>query len=48
MCSFVPYYPYSCNPDDVMLALESMHERYYFADVHCRGHYHRQQQYTPN
>ena len=39
MCSFVPYYPYSCNPDDVMLALESMHERYYFADVHCRGHY---------
>lgn len=21
MCSFVPYYPYSCNPDDVMMAL---------------------------
>ena len=39
MCAFVPYYPYSCNPDDVMLALESMHERYYFSDVHCRGHY---------
>ena len=39
MCSFVPYYPYSCNPDDVMLSLESMHERFYFMDVHCRGHY---------
>ena len=39
MCSFVPFYPYSCNPDDVMLSVESMHERYYFTDVHCRGHY---------
>lgn len=39
MCSFVPFYPYSCNPDDIMIATESMHERFYFADVHCRGHY---------
>lgn len=39
MCAFVPFYPYSCNPDDMMIALESMHERYYFTDVHCRGHY---------
>ncbi len=39
MCSFVPFYPYSCSPDDVMTAQESMHERYYFSDVHCRGHY---------
>lgn len=39
MCSFVPFYPYSCKPDDVITALESMHERYYFSDVHCRGHY---------
>ena len=39
MCSYVPYYPYSCNPDDVMIATESMHERYYYTDVHCRGHY---------
>lgn len=39
MCSFVPFYPYSCNPDDVMTAVESMHERFYYADVHCRGHY---------
>ncbi len=39
MCAFVPFYPYSCNPDDIMMALESMHERFYFSDVHCRGHY---------
>jgi len=39
MCSFVPIYPYSMNPDDVMLAHESMHERFYCMDVHCRGHY---------
>ena len=40
MCSFVPFYPYSCNPDDIMTAAECMHERYYFADVQMRGHYH--------
>lgn len=39
MCSFVPFYPYSCNPDDIMTAVESMHERYHFSDVHVRGHY---------
>ncbi|MGN0295239.1 MAG: 6-phospho-beta-glucosidase [Lachnospiraceae bacterium] len=39
MCSFVPFYPYSCNPDDMMLANECMHERFHFADTHVRGHY---------
>lgn len=39
MCAFVPFYPYSCNPEDIMMAVESMHERFYFSDVHCRGHY---------
>ena len=39
MCSFVPYYPFSCNPDDIICANESMHERYFFMDVHARGHY---------
>lgn len=39
MCSFVPIYPYSCHPDDIMLAQESMHERFYYMDVHARGHY---------
>ncbi len=39
MCSFIPYYPYSMNPEDVMTAHESLHERFYFMDVHVRGHY---------
>ena len=39
MVSFVPIYPYSCNPDDMMLSVESMHDRYFFSDVHARGHY---------
>lgn len=39
MCSFVPIYPYSCNPDDVMMATEDMHLRYYFSDVMVRGKY---------
>lgn len=41
MCSFVPFYPYSCNPKDIMTAVEAMHEKYHFADVHVRGHYPR-------
>lgn len=39
MCSFVPIYPYSCKPEDVMLAEEVMHQRWFFMDVHCRGFY---------
>ncbi|ACS87325.1 6-phospho-beta-glucosidase [Musicola paradisiaca] len=39
MCSFVPFYPYSCHPEDVMLAARSMHDRFYFSDVHVRGRY---------
>lgn len=39
MCAFVPYYPYSCRPDDMIESIDSMHERFYFLDVHCRGHY---------
>lgn len=39
MCSFVPFYPYSCDPNDVITAAECMHERFYFSDVQIRGHY---------
>lgn len=39
MIAMIPIYPYSCRPDDVMLSLREMHMRYFFADVHCRGHY---------
>ena len=39
MCALVPFYPYSCDPEDVLLAHKSMHERFFFLDVHARGHY---------
>ena len=39
MLGFVPFYPYSCDPEDIMQAVEAMHERYVFSDVMCRGHY---------
>ena len=39
MLAYVPIYPYSCNPDDMMLSVEAMHDRYVFGDVHCRGYY---------
>ena len=39
MCSWIPFYPYSCAPNDVMTAAECMHERFYFSDVQARGHY---------
>ena len=39
MLAYVPVYPYSCNPDDMMLSIEAMHDRYVFGDVHCRGYY---------
>ncbi len=40
MCSFIPYYPHSCNPEDVLTAAHCMEQkRFFFSDVHCRGHY---------
>lgn len=39
MMAMVPIYPYSCDPQDIMLATEMMRDRYLFADVHVRGHY---------
>lgn len=39
MISFVPIYPLSANPNDVMTAEELMRKRYFFADVQCRGYY---------
>ena len=41
MVSHVPIYPHSCNPDDIMVAEEAMHQRFFFPDVHVRGHYPR-------
>lgn len=39
MVSHVPIYPYSSNPDDVMLAEETMRQRFFFPDVQVRGYY---------
>ncbi|MDL5376171.1 6-phospho-beta-glucosidase BglA [Exiguobacterium mexicanum] len=39
MVSHVPIYPFSSNPDDVMLAEEMMRQRYFFPDVQVRGVY---------
>jgi 6-phospho-beta-glucosidase len=39
MVSFVPFYPYSCDPKDIILAKKAMHERFFFPDVHVRGYY---------
>ena len=32
-------YPASPKPEDMMNALGAMHQKYWFADVHARGHY---------
>lgn len=39
MLAFVPVYPYSSNPDDVMAAEEYLRQRFFFGDVHVRGAY---------
>lgn len=40
MVSFVPDYPATPNPKDVLAAQRSMRDRYFYLDVHCRGAYH--------
>jgi 6-phospho-beta-glucosidase len=39
MVSFHPVYPFTSNPEDTLLALHTIHDRIFFTDVHCRGHY---------
>ena len=39
MIAMVPIYPYSCDPQDMLAATVAMQRRYWFADVHCKGHY---------
>lgn len=39
MIAFLPVYPYSCHPEDIMLAEESMRTRFFFSDVQVRGYY---------
>ncbi|QNM06714.1 6-phospho-beta-glucosidase [Qiania dongpingensis] len=39
MIAFVPLYPFSCRPEDMMYSVEAMHDRYLFGDVQVRGEY---------
>ncbi len=39
MIAMVPIYPKSCRPADMVLANQTMHDRWFFCDVQCRGHY---------
>lgn len=39
MLAFVPVYPYSSNPSDVMAAEEYLRQRFFFGDIHVRGEY---------
>ncbi|MFE4764168.1 6-phospho-beta-glucosidase BglA [Bacillus mycoides] len=39
MISYIPIYPYSSDPEDVMLAEESLRLKYFFPDVQIRGYY---------
>ena len=39
MMSMIPIYPLSCRPEDMMMSVSAMQKRYYFLDVHVRGHY---------
>ncbi|MCK1201872.1 6-phospho-beta-glucosidase [Streptococcus uberis] len=39
MIAMVPIYPFSCRSEDVLLASQAMHDRWFFCDVQVRGHY---------
>lgn len=39
MIAMVPIYPFSCRPEDILLASQAMHDRWFFCDVQVRGHY---------
>lgn len=39
MITMCPVYPKTCKPEDMMASTVAMQRRYWFADVHARGHY---------
>ena len=39
MIGYIPYYPASCSPNDVMAAIKREEEDYFFADVMVKGEY---------
>lgn len=39
MIAMCPIYPYSCKPEDILMAEKAMQKRYYYTDVHVHGTY---------
>ncbi len=37
MMAYVPVYPYSCNPTDIMASVKVNDRRFFYSDVHVRG-----------
>uniref|UniRef100_UPI00403F6F98 6-phospho-beta-glucosidase n=1 Tax=Candidatus Enterococcus willemsii TaxID=1857215 RepID=UPI00403F6F98 len=37
MMAYVPVYPYSCHPNDMMASVKVMNRRFFYSDVHARG-----------
>lgn len=37
MMAYVPVYPYSCHPDDMMASVKLMEKRFFYSDIHARG-----------
>ncbi|MGO2266176.1 MAG: 6-phospho-beta-glucosidase [Vagococcus salmoninarum] len=37
MMAYVPVYPYSCNPGDLLAAQKAMNLRYFYNDIHAYG-----------
>lgn len=37
MMAYVPVYPYSCRPDDMMASVKIMEKRFFYSDIHVRG-----------
>ena len=41
MLAGILYYPYSCNPDDILMSMNEMNTHFFYSDVQCRGYYPR-------
>ena len=37
MMAYVPVYPYSCHPEDLMASVKVMNRRFFYSDIHVRG-----------
>jgi len=37
MMAYVPVYPLSCHPDDLMASVKVMNRRFFYSDIHVRG-----------